>query len=117
MWKYMVDNKGGHAHDWGGNKIFANAKGARTGSDQDMARERAVGKVVRVFIEQHEGDAASVKKRRDAKYKSGIVFWKGDDEKWKQVAEWKAEDRKMTLLADAVAFQPQYDKLMGLALG
>ena len=82
-----------------------------------MARERAVGKLVRVFIEQHEGDAASVQKRLDAKYKSGIVFWKGDDGKWKQVAEWQAEDRKMMLLADAVVLHPQYDKLMGLALG
>ena len=113
MWKYMVDNKGCHVHEYGGNKVFANTKGTRMGSEEDKARDRAVGKVVRVFIEQKAGNAASTRKRLDAKYHLGTVFWKGEDEKWVQVAEWNADEGKMKLMADAVCLQTQYDKLMG----
>ena len=113
MWKYMVDNKGGHVHEYGGNNIFANAKGMRDGSEEDIARERAVGKVVRVFIEQHGGPPAQIKKRLSAKYKLGTVYWKGENDKWKTVAEWNAEEGKMALMEEAAAFQVQYAKLMG----
>ena len=58
-------------------------------------------------------DGAAIKKRIDSKYKIGIVWWKGDDNKWNKVAEWKDEQGKMVLMPAAVRLQGPFDVLMG----
>ena len=66
-----------------------------------------------MLIEQNGGGGPQIKKRIDAKYKVGIVWWKGDDNKWNKVAEWKDEQGKMVLMPGAVQLQGPFDGLMG----
>ena len=113
MWKYMVDQKGHHYHEHQGGTIYVNAPTDSSKDPDDAAREKAVRKVVRVLIEHNNGNGAEIKKRIEAKYKAGIVRWKADDNKWKKVAEWKPEEGKMELMAEAAALQAPFDVLMG----
>ena len=112
MWKYMVDKKGQHTHEYKGTTIYVNAPTCMQDPD-GAAKDKAVRKMVRVLIEQNGGDGPTVKKRIDAKYKVGIVWWKGDDNKWNKVAEWKKEEAKMILMPGASQLQGPFDVLMG----
>jgi hypothetical protein len=86
--------------------------GSGGNSEQDEKREKAVRKVVRALIEKAGGNGEEAKKRIDAKYRWGAVWWHGDDAKWQKVAQWSATDRKMTMLGAALDLQPVVDELL-----
>jgi hypothetical protein len=111
MWKFLVDNKGKHDYKFDGQKIYMRAGGG-TATEEQEQKEKAVRKVVRALIEREGGNGEAVKKRIDAKYRWGGVWWHKDDGMWEQVAKWSAEDRTMTLLGSAASLQDTVDKLL-----
>ena len=76
LWKYMKTNKGEHTLHYEGNRIYVAA-----GVPEDEKKERAVRKVVRLLIENNGGNGEQIKKKIDAKYRWGAVWWQGEDDK------------------------------------
>ena len=72
MCSYMKEFAGAHQHDFNSTKVYCNADGPAKGTDEDIAREKAVRKVVRVIIEANGGDGKTIKKdsptRSDGKH-------------------------------------------------
>lgn len=111
MWDYMVSNKGQHIYQHGGNKVYVKAGGGTGNAEQDL-KEKAVRKAVRALIEREGGEALDVKKRIDAKYPWGAVWWMGQDGKWEKICQWNAADRKMVMLGSAEPLQTAVDRLL-----
>ena len=111
LWKYTVDSKDSEVHEFQGRRIYSRA-GNIGGDPSDANKEKAVRKVVRLLIERAGGDGAAVKKKIDAKYAWGGVWFLGDDSKWTKVAQWNAKDDKMTMLGEAAVMQATLDKML-----
>ena len=80
---------------------------------ESAPKDRVVRKVVRCIIEQWgNGDGATAKKRIDAKYLWGAIWWKDTAAKWKKIAQWDASTQNMELLGDGKQLQSDFDALM-----
>ena len=82
------------------------------GVPEDEKKERAVRKVVRLLIENNEGNGEQIKKKIDAKYRWGAVWWQGEDDKWQKVAQWNTSDERMTLMGVLGELGDSFNKLM-----
>ena len=110
MWEFLVANKGNHCHYFGGQRIYMKA-GGRVPKEEEI-KDKAVRKVVRALIEHANGDGETIKKRIDAKYPWGAVWWQLESGQWQKVAQWNATDQKMKLMGHALPLQAAFDKLM-----
>ena len=58
MWKYMVDGKGQHTHDYQGTRIYVNAASGMKDTD-DAAKDKAVRKCSRAYRTEWRGRPAN----------------------------------------------------------
>ena len=92
------------------NRIYLKVGGET--ADGDL-KEKAVRKVVRTVIEKWgSGDGEATKKKIDARYPWGAVWWMGSDGRWTKIAQWDASRQYMELLGDAVHLRGELDAYM-----
>jgi hypothetical protein len=101
MWEFMIENKGKLQWQVPGTTVYANPDAVH---DPFPDKTKAVRKVVRLLIETHGGDGASIKKDITANYKQGKVWWK--DSKF---AAW---DEKAGTMQVPAEHRAAFDKLM-----
>ena len=91
MWDFLVANKGALSYSFRGTTVHARPDRKTYEEEGEAKKNKNVSKLVRILIENHGGDGATLKQTRlSAKYPQGIVRWKGDDDKWETVGEWRA---------------------------
>ena len=105
-WDYMVDIKGKHVHTYKCNRIYVQA-----GNDEDIPKENAVGKVLRLLVEGDGGNVKGLKQRIDARYVRYVwgAVGKCANGLWAKVAHRSAEDAVMKLLGVLQASHPAFD--------
>ena len=107
LWTFMIANKGQHVHYHKGRRIYVNA-----GESENISKDKAVRKVVRLLIEKSGIDGTLAKSKIDARYHWGAVWWLGEDGKWAKVAQWKADENDMQLEGILKTCKSEFLKLM-----
>lgn len=74
-------------------------------STEEIAKDKAVRKLVRTIIEKTRGDMEATKRNITAKYSQGLVFYKG-------IKVGAYTDGKMELIGDGITLKAKFDELM-----